>query len=111
MKRNHQETHMDNLLSRGAEFDALLSRWRGTPQGEERDDICDILNEKAEAIRLAPCTSLGDLALKARAVAWICYLDPWFSRDDDLDAHILADFLKEVERTSLAPSQPAMLVQ
>jgi|GEM_PF-2294100 len=43
--------------------------------GPERDDLCEVLNDRAAAIRAMPVDDLDGLAVKARAVAWVCNLD------------------------------------
>jgi hypothetical protein len=62
---------MRAILKMGAEFDLLHGRWVRMPFGPERDELCELLNERAAAIRAMPVDDLAGLAVKARALAWV----------------------------------------
>lgn len=40
------------------------------PQGYDRDDVVDRLNELAETIRLRPAATMDEVVAKARSVLW-----------------------------------------
>ena len=90
---------MRNALKQmGGEFDALRARWAKMTFGEERDDLCENLNERAAAIRALPAVDLADLAVKARAARWTDNLDE--VAPDDYPAEVMSALIADVEHVA-----------
>jgi hypothetical protein len=89
---------MQSLMRMGAEFDLLIGRWARMPLGPERDDLCEVLNLRAAAIRAMPVDCIEGLAAKARALAWTCSLD--HRGPDDFVAQVVAAFVEDVEHVA-----------
>lgn len=90
---------MRNTLAKmGGEFDALRARWAKMAFGEERDDLCEALNERAAAIRDIPADDLAGLAVKARATSWTCNLDQ--VAPEDYPAEVMAALVADIEHVA-----------
>ncbi len=86
------------LMKMGGEFDSLRARWAGMEFGEERDDLCEVLNDRAAAIRALPADDLAGLAVKARAAAWTCNLDHVAA--DDYPGEVMAALVADVQHVA-----------
>jgi hypothetical protein len=96
------EEKMNNaLMKMGGEFDSLRARWAVMSFGEAKDDLCEVLNERAAAIRALPADDLAGLAVKARAAAWTCNLDHVAA--GDYSGEVMAALVADVQHVAAFP--------
>ncbi|EAV44226.1 hypothetical protein SIAM614_03670 [Roseibium aggregatum IAM 12614] len=86
-------------MTAGREFADLHAQWLSMTPGDERDDLCEVLNAKANALRALPCTSVEELPLKALGVAWTFGIThrPIPTEDEDYLAFVLASLLSDIQ--------------
>ena len=86
-------------MTAGREFADLHAQWLSMTPGDERDDLCDVLNARVNALRAMPCASVEELPFKALGVAWTFGIThrPTPTEDEDYLAFVLASLLSDIQ--------------